>query len=92
MRRCLGCAHPARPGQSRCAACCASVQRRRNADRALNAATVAGASVCAICGGLPTPRDPLTADHVRPVSGGGTSDPTNLRAVHRSCNSRKRDR
>lgn len=48
------------------------------------------ATVCAVCGRPPTEGDPLTGDHVIPVSRGGERGP--LRPAHRSCNSRRRDR
>ncbi|MFE2041661.1 HNH endonuclease [Streptomyces sp. NPDC059477] len=41
------------------------------------------------------PRHPMsfTVDHVTPLArGGALLDPANLRACHRACNSRKRDR
>lgn len=47
---------------------------------------------CWICGGGPTPDDPLTADHVLPRARGGGHERTNLRAAHASCNSARGDR
>ena len=35
---------------------------------------------------LPLGRGPIEADHIIRVADGGTDDPRNLRAVHRSCN------
>jgi 5-methylcytosine-specific restriction endonuclease McrA len=43
---------------------------------------------CYLCGGAPTPDDPLEADHVLPLSMGG-GHRGNLRPAHRSCNRRK---
>jgi len=50
---------------------------------------------CYLCGGdidrdarFPAARSP-SIDHVKPVSGGGSSDPTNLRATHWGCNEAK---
>jgi hypothetical protein len=45
-------------------------------------------AVCYLCGGAPTPTDPLEADHVVPLSLGGEHR-GNLRPAHRSCNRRK---
>ena len=42
---------------------------------------------CWLCGGDPTPSDPLTADHVVPRCCGGSHHRSNLRAAHKSCNS-----
>lgn len=50
---------------------------------------LATATVCAICGAGALENDPLTADHIIPVSDGGSNDLDNLRAAHRSCNSRR---
>ena len=48
---------------------------------------------CAICGQPPTITDPLEADHVVPLAlGGAALDPDNLRAAHKSCNSRRGQR
>lgn len=47
---------------------------------------LATAIACAICGGPARPGDPMTADHIRPVSSGGPAA-GNLRPAHRSCNS-----
>ena len=40
---------------------------------------------CGVCL-APLGQGPLEADHVLRVRDGGTDDPRNLRAVHRSCN------
>ena len=45
--------------------------------------------VCWICGQPAARDDPLTADHIIPVASGGSNDRRNLRAAHRSCNSRR---
>ena len=45
--------------------------------------------ICWICGQPGRPGDPLTADHVTPLRDGGPTTRTNLRAAHRSCNSRR---
>ena len=46
---------------------------------------------CAICHHIATHTDPLEIDHIVAVADGGSDEPNNLRAVHRSCN-RKRGR
>ena len=43
---------------------------------------------CALCGNPGAD----TADHILPVSKGGTGAITNLQPAHRSCNSAKNDR
>lgn len=96
LRRCLdanheGCLGWAKAPDSLCRPCRRRRQARRDADHAL-AAQAATADRCAICGQPPRPGDPLTLDHRVPVSAGGSSLPGNVRAAHRSCNSRKRDR
>ncbi len=40
---------------------------------------------CSACGS----QSDLTVDHIHPVALGGTNDPSNLRTLCRSCNSRK---
>lgn len=47
---------------------------------------------CAVCRGPATPSDPLTVDHIVPLSRGGKNVISNMQAMHRSCNSAKRDR
>lgn len=90
--RCLDCRRrfPGHPSDARCPRCKAGRKAQRNAEAARSLATVVAASVCAICGDPPTATDPLTADHVVPLSRGGFGGP--MRAAHRSCNSRRRDR
>ena len=45
--------------------------------------------LCWLCGFPARPHDPLTLDHVLPVALGGTTTRDNVRAAHRSCNSRR---
>jgi len=45
--------------------------------------------ICWLCAYPARPGDPLTADHVVPVVLGGATVRENLRAAHRSCNSRR---
>lgn len=44
---------------------------------------------CLACGRKGTKRNPLTKDHVVPLSRGGTDDIENLQPLHRACNSAK---
>jgi 5-methylcytosine-specific restriction endonuclease McrA len=85
MRACTTCGRPA------AGAYCAIHTRteRTWADRQARAQLVARSYVCAICGKPPTPTDPLTADHITPRLLGGPDHPTNYRAAHRTCNSRR---
>ena len=87
--RCLGCATLI-PSGSRCPACARSNTLRRapsgHAWQVIRAAILARDGYqCA----FPPPHDgPLRVDHIRPLSAGGTSDPSNLRTLcmshHRS--------
>ena len=82
-RPCLGCGTTVR-GRSRCPRCATSTargydQRWRQTARAV----IAASPRCAWCG---TTAD-LTADHVVPLSKGGSSDPSNLRVLCRPHNS-----
>jgi 5-methylcytosine-specific restriction endonuclease McrA len=47
------------------------------------------ASHCAICGEPFTPQDPPTRGHIIALANGGSNDPSNFQAEHRSCNLRK---
>ena len=47
------------------------------------------ANLCALCGDRMY--DDVTVDHIVPVSDGGGHEIENLQAVHRGCNSRKKD-
>ncbi len=48
--------------------------------------TLSSATHCHICGKPATPDDPLEADHIVPVSYGGSDGWWNMRPAHRSCN------
>jgi 5-methylcytosine-specific restriction endonuclease McrA len=50
---------------------------------------LAASTVCHICGQPPTADDPFVLDHVVARAYGGTDDPSNLAAAHKSCNGRK---
>ncbi|WP_369826057.1 HNH endonuclease [Kitasatospora sp. MBT66] len=39
-----------------------------------------------------SPDNPLTGDHIIPVSRGGTNEPRNIRVLCRTCNSRRGNR
>ena len=63
---------------------------RDNRQRAINRKTiVANATHCGICGQRFQPGDNIEADHIIPMSSGGSDDLSNLRATHRSCNRRR---
>lgn len=50
---------------------------------------LANATHCHICGQPARHDDPLEADHITPVSRGGSDEFSNLRPAHRSCNRRR---
>lgn len=90
MRRCLDCGQLS--PNTRCGPCTKARQKIRNdrrvhlqGDYKTRAAKVrAEAEICWLCGGGEIPGDPWQADHVIP------GDPNSeLRASHRSCNSRR---
>jgi 5-methylcytosine-specific restriction endonuclease McrA len=66
---------------------------RRNKDsyqRAKNRRNVlVNATTCGICGHPFKPGDIREADHITPVSAGGSDALSNLRATHRGCNRRR---
>lgn len=66
---------------------------RRNRDSSTLARNrrivVANATVCGICGQRFNNNDIIEADHIVPVSVGGSDDLGNLRATHRLCNRRR---
>ena len=68
--------------------------KRRNGStrryRQARALVLAYADLCWLCDKpFADPRDPPVCDHVIPVSHGGSDQPSNLRAAHRSCNLRR---
>lgn len=86
LRACLGCG--AKCTTTPCPRCSSGprlthddAEYRRN-----RAIILARATHCALCGQPPTPDDPLTCDHIRPITAGGTHAITNLQAAHESCN------
>lgn len=82
-----GCLKLVPVGQRRCRA--HRLSRSSQAYKAAAALTVQNAFRCWICGGQATADDPFTADHLIPLSKGGTHSADNLAAAHRSCNSRR---
>lgn len=86
LRTCLACG---RISVGRYCPHCAHAVRKTYATpeyRANRADLLATATHCWICGGPPTPRDPLTADHVTSLHTGGGHDRANLQAAHSRCN------
>lgn len=85
LRPCLVCGRPS--GGARCLE--HAVPRRGWAhQRASKQASVEETS-CWICGEPAKPGDPLTGDHIVPRIDGGADVRENMRAAHRSCNSRR---
>ena len=67
-------------------------KNKDNAKRAANRKTVvsqASGTICALCNHPLLWHEDIEADHIIPISAGGSDELWNLRAVHRSCN-RKR--
>lgn len=85
-RRCLDCQRFTDFG-SRCDGCRKDRKRIRNADRPIAAAVVAASPICEWCGDT----EDLTADHIIPLSRGGTNEGPR-RVLCRSCNSGRRNR
>jgi 5-methylcytosine-specific restriction endonuclease McrA len=83
LRPCLVCGRPAQG--SRCPEHAPPIAKR---NQKLRQQVAASALLCWRCGKPVTAADPLTADHVLPQLYGGQDEPGNLRACHRSCNSR----
>jgi len=97
MRQCLtyGCRGEVPPGRSRCRQHGPRNKGRigpnpYGAQHQRDAATLlATARYCAICGLPPQPGNPLEADHIIPLSLGGTATADNLQAAHKLCNIKK---
>lgn len=77
------------PKQSRCPLHAAPKLNRDRRYRNARDLILANATVCGICAKPPRDDDPLVLDHIQPRAYGGTDDPSNLQAAHRSCNGRK---
>jgi 5-methylcytosine-specific restriction endonuclease McrA len=83
------CGRIAQPGTYRCQEHPKRRVPRHRQYRNLCAAIKANATFCGICGEGPRTDDPWVVDHIVPRARGGSDDPTNLQAAHRSCNGRK---
>lgn len=96
MRPCLTCGTPARG--TRCPPCQRSHDTHRRPSpnqrgydaeyRKARRIILATGPACAICGTAPA----TTADHIVPVSRGGTNELTNLRPACHPCNSARGNR
>jgi 5-methylcytosine-specific restriction endonuclease McrA len=89
---CLDCGALTKDG-SRCSRCYAR-RRGTTTERGYGAAhqrraraAIAAQPACSVCGHPGSPDNPLTGDHVVPVSCGGERGP--LRVACRRCNSRR---
>ncbi|MFE9962877.1 HNH endonuclease [Streptomyces sp. NPDC005525] len=60
--------------------------------RRARALVLARQPFCSVCAHWGSNANPLTADHITPLSKGGTNDVANLRTYCRSCNSRRGNR
>lgn len=100
LRKCLDCPDLTRNPKGRCRPCQQRWDHRRNqqpgrqaykdpAYKTISAAARRGDyGPCVDCGTL----QDLTVDHIRPLSQGGTNDPSNLCVRCRRCNSAKHNR
>jgi 5-methylcytosine-specific restriction enzyme A len=88
LRACIVCGAVVRDG-NRCPRHPKGKVSRHRRYRDACAAIIANATRCGICGDGPRPDDPYVVDHILPRAHGGTDDPSNLQAAHRSCNGRK---
>jgi 5-methylcytosine-specific restriction endonuclease McrA len=89
-RACIICGAPSPPGRSRCASHGRSTPTGPRLhdfthDR-LAKQVKREEKICALCGLPGTPRDPLEAGHIIPLSLGGKSVRSNYRVEHRSHN------
>jgi 5-methylcytosine-specific restriction enzyme A len=98
MRLCLDCGVDTGSNRPRCLDCQRAHQRhydrtwRKVARAAIEAHVATNGLVCPGWGVHPhqVRRTQLTADHVRPLSAGGTGDAANVAVLCRSCNSAKK--
>ncbi|MFF3062631.1 HNH endonuclease [Streptomyces sp. NPDC057909] len=96
------------PTGSRCPDCAARRASRKDASRPnrpsshargydaayrrARALVLARQPWCSVCRHPGSTANPLTADHIVPLSRGGTNDASNLRTYCKSCNSRRGNR
>ena len=85
LRPCLVCGRPS--GGARCPE--HAVPRRGWAHERASKQVRLEETSCWICGEPAKPGDPLTGDHIVPRIHGGQDVRGNMRAAHRSCNSRR---
>ena len=88
LRACTSCGR-IKQHRQRCAYCPPPTSYRGAQYQQARAQTLREEHTCWICGDPARPGDPLTADHLVPVSKQGSSERHNLRAAHRSCNGRR---
>jgi hypothetical protein len=98
-RPCLNCGSLMHPTAKRISFCvsCNKIKQRKGPGRAYNQGEyrrnrqilLKNALFCVECRAVGRPGDPLTVDHIVPLSKGGTNTLANLQVLHRSCNSRK---
>ncbi|MFE1095897.1 HNH endonuclease [Streptomyces smyrnaeus] len=94
-------------GAALCGPCLSAPPKRRTygnktkktAERGYNAqwrrtvkAAIEKQPYCSHCGTNGNPLNPLTGDHILPISKGGTNDAANCRVLCRSCNSSRGNR
>ncbi len=96
------CRHPGCPSLVRGKSYCLQHQRLTERDRGSStrrgydrqwrnvvAKAIKAQPWCSDCLTEASPNNPLTGDHIRPLSRGGTNDPSNIRVLCRRCNSRR---
>ena len=93
LRACIVCGRsftPTATSKGRCPQHAIPRVSRDRSYRDLAKRIIAASSGCGICGQPFTdPTDPPVVDHIVPRAYGGSDDPANLQAAHKSCNGRK---
>jgi 5-methylcytosine-specific restriction endonuclease McrA len=88
LKACVVCGTPTRLGP-RCELHQLRKHSRSRAFRRTAALIIANATECGRCHKpFSNPADPPVVDHIVAVAHGGSDDPSNLMASHRSCNGR----
>lgn len=86
---------------SRCEECEKSRERLRGSStqrgydrdwQKLSKKVISTSPICGVCGSGRSKENPLTTDHIIPLSKGGTNNPDNLQVLCRRCNSKKGNR